>query len=97
MQVRTAPDARTEKTVKRQLWSDELDLSAEEQARALHMYLAINPWADDVKPADYQVHFSVYTIAKGSCRSHWQLIAVAYHAALLVYCKQVWRQHAQVA
>ncbi len=103
MQVRTVYDARTKKTVKRQLWSDELDLSSAEQAKALNMYLAVNPWADEVKPASHQVHFSACTIAthsaKGLCRSHWQLIsAVTHHAVLLVvYCKQVWRRHAQVA
>ncbi len=87
LQVAAETDDRSQKTSKRRLWSDDLDLSPEQQARGLDAYLAIDPWADEVKPADYQVRaFSMRTAWKPpgyssrlntlSRQAHWVLLVV---------------------
>jgi len=65
LQVAAETDDRSQKTSKRRLWSDDLDLSPEQQAKDVDAYLAIDPWADEVKPADYQVRAS-------SLRTAWK-------------------------
>ena len=67
MQITSETDSGSLKTTKRRLWSNELDLSIDEQARELDVYLAIDPWADELKPPDYQVRASSMRTAHIFC------------------------------
>ena len=58
LQVTPEIDDRNQKTATRRLWSDELDLSPDERAKELDAYLTTDPWADEVKPANYWVRAS---------------------------------------
>ncbi len=88
-QVTAVPYGQAQKkSSKRRLWSDDLDLSPEDQARDLDAYLAVDPWADEVKPAIYQVGAFVLRVAR---RFAWRIRAVNFlssrkHRVLLVMC-----------